>query len=241
MLPLIKKEITSFFSHPSGTIIILFFLFANGGLMWLYPSDLNILDSGFAQMDGLFTLSPFLFVVFIPALCMRLFSDDYKDGTIEILKTLPISTQKMVLAKYLSAVAIVFFAMVPSIIYVVSIFFLSDPLGNIDIAGTISSYLGLILLSAMFVSIGLFASSTTSNQIVSLLIAILICAMFYFGFDLLARGFSHGFVQLFIENIGADYHYRSLSKGVIDSRDIIYFVSLIVIFLQSTIFVIREK
>ena len=241
MLSLIKKEIFSFFSHASGTIIILSFLLANGVLMWLYSSEFNILDSGFAQMDGLFSLSPFLFLIFIPSMCMRLFSDEYKDGTIEILKTLPISTRSMVLAKFFSAVIIVIMAIAPSLVYLVSIYYLSDPVGNIDIAGSIGSYLGLFLLSSLFVSIGLFASSTTNNQIVSLLTAVIICSMFYFGFDLLARGFEQGFVQLIIENIGADYHYRSLSKGVIDSRDIIYFVSLIVIFLQSSIFVIREK
>ena len=147
----------------------------------------------------------------------------------------------MVLAKFFSAVIIVIMAIAPSLVYLVSIYYLSDPVGNIDIAGSIGSYLGLFLLSSLFVSIGLFASSTTNNQIVSLLTAVIICSMFYFGFDLLARGFEQGFVQLIIENIGADYHYRSLSKGVIDSRDIIYFVSLIVIFLQSSIFVIREK
>ena len=241
MFSLIKKEVNTFFSYASGTIIILSYLFTNGVLMWLISSEYNIINSGFAQMDGLFSVSPFLFLIFIPALCMRLFSDEYKDGTIEILKTLPISTYKLVMAKYISATIIVWLAIVPTLVYFISIYYLSDPIGNVDIAGTTGSYIGLFLLSALFISIGVFSSSITKNQMVSFLTAILLCSLFYFGFDLLAKQLKLGYVQIIIEYIGSDYHYRSLSKGVIDSRDIIYFISLIVIFLQSTIFVLRNN
>ena len=241
MFSLIKKEVFSFFSHASGTIIIISFLVANGALLWLLSNDFNIIESGYAQLDGLFSLSPFLMIIFIPALTMRLFSDEYKDGTIEILKTLPISSNQLVLSKYISGLIIVSLAILPTIAYLVSIYYLADPIGNIDMAGSIGSYIGLFLLSALFVAIGTYASSTTSNQIVSFLVALLMCSFFYFGFDIIAREIQTGTVQLIIENIGSDYHYRSLSKGVIDSRNLVYFISLIVVFLQLTVFSINKK
>jgi ABC-2 type transport system permease protein len=241
MIALLKKELNTFFSHASGTIIILSFLLANSAFLWIISSDFNIIYSGFAQMDGLFSLSPFLFIIFIPALTMRLFSDEYKEGTIERLKTLPISDSKLVLSKYFSGLIVTLMAIAPTLVYYYSVCQLSDTPGNVDSAGIIGSYIGLLLLSSLFVSIGVFASSTTKNQITSFLVAIIICSFFYFGFDLIASEISNGKIELAINYIGIDYHYNSLSKGVIDSRDIIYFFSLNALFILLTIHSIRNK
>jgi ABC-2 type transport system permease protein len=185
-------------------------------------------------MNGLFSLSPFLFLLFIPALTMRLFSDEYKEGTIEILQTSPISNTKLVLSKYFSGLIIVWLAIIPTLVYYYSLYNLSETIGNIDTAGIIGSYIGLFLLSSVFVSIGVYASSTSKNQITSFVTAIFISAFFYLGWDLIANELSNGKIQLAISYIGIDSHYNSLSRGVIDIRDIIYFLSLNIIFIKLT-------
>lgn len=235
MIALLKKELNTFFSHASGIIIILTFLLANSAFLWIISSDFNILNSGFAQMDGLFSLSPYLLIIFVPALTMRLFADEFKEGTIERLKTLPISNTKLVLSKYLSSLIITLMAIAPTLIYYFSIRQLSDTPGNVDSPGIFGSYIGLLLLSSLFVSIGVFSSSTTKNQITSFLISFIICSFFYFGFDIIASEIPNGKIELAINYLGIDYHYNSLSKGVIDSRDIIYFLSFIALFIQLTI------
>lgn len=239
MFALFKKEINTFFSHISGLIIILCYLLTNSAFLWIFSSEFNILDSGFAQMNGLFSLSPFLFLIFIPALTMRLFSDEYKEGTIELLQTLPISNTKLVLSKYFSGLVIVWLAIAPTLIYFFSVKNLSD--GNVDVAAVIGSYVGLLLLSGVFVSIGLFASSTSKNQITSFVVAILISAFFYLGWDLIANEIANGKIHLAINYLSIDMHYISMSRGVIDSRDVIYFLSLNILFILLTSHSIRIK
>ena len=235
MWSLYKKELKTFFSQLSGGLIIIFYLIANSAFLWLFSSDYNILDSGFAQMDGLFSLSPFIFLIFIPSLTMRLFSDEKKDGTIELLKTLPLSNLQLVLSKYLAGLSIVILAISPTFIYYFSIYQLSEIVGNVDSAGIIGSYLGLILLASVFVSIGVFTSSITKNQITSYVLAILISALFYLGFELIATEIVNGKLQLAIQFLGIDYHYMSLGKGLIDSRNVVYFISLNYIFIHLTV------
>ena len=241
MYALFKKEINTFFSHTSGVIIVLSYLLTNSAFLWLFSSDFNILDSGFTQMNGLFSLSPLLFLVFVPALTMRLFADEYKEGTMEVLQTLPISNTKLVLSKYFSGLTIVWLAIIPTLVYYYSLYNLSETVGNIDTAGIIGSYIGLLLLSSVFVAIGVYASSTSKNQITSFVIAIFISAFFYLGWDLIAGEISNGRIQIAISYIGIDSHYNSLSRGVIDSRDIIYFLSLNIIFIQLTSYSISKK
>ena len=241
MYALFKKEINTFFSQNSGVIIILSYLLINGAFLWLFSSDFNILDSGFTQMNGLFSLSPFLFLVFIPALTMRLFADEYKEGTIEVLQTSPISNTKLVLSKYFSGLTLVFLAIIPTLVYYFSLSKLSETVGNIDTAGIIGSYIGLLLLSSVFVAIGIYASSTTKNQITSFIKAIFISAFFYLGWDLIASEIANGKIQIAISYLGMDSHYNSLSRGVIDSRDIIYYLSLNIIFIQLTSHSISRK
>jgi ABC-2 type transport system permease protein len=241
MYALFKKEINTFFSQNSGVIIILSYLLINGAFLWLFSSDFNILDSGFTQMNGLFSLSPFLFLVFIPALTMRLFADEYKEGTIEVLQTSPISNTKLVLSKYFSGLTLVFLAIIPTLVYYFSLSKLSETVGNIDTAGIIGSYIGLLLLSSVFVAIGIYASSTTKNQITSFIKAIFISAFFYLGWDLIANEIANGKIQIAISYLGMDSHYNSLSRGVIDSRDIIYYLILNIIFIQLTSHSISRK
>ena len=241
MYALFKKEINTFFSYNSGVIIILSYLLTNGAFLWLFSSDFNILDSGFTQMNGLFSLSPFLFLVFIPALTMRLFADEYKEGTIEVLQTSPISNTKLVLSKYFSGLTLVCLAIIPTVVYYFSLSKLSETEGNIDTAGIIGSYIGLLLLSSVFVAIGVYASSTTKNQITSFITAIFISVFFYLGWDLIASEIANGKIQIAISFLGMDSHYNSLSRGVIDSRDIIYFLSLNIIFIQLTSHSISRK
>ena len=241
MYALFKKEINTFFSHTSGVIIVLSYLLTNSAFLWLFSSEFNILDSGFTQMNGLFSLSPLLFLVFVPALTMRLFADEYKEGTIEVLQTLPISNTKLVLSKYFSGLTIVWLAIIPTLVYYYSLYNLSETVSNIDTAGIIGSYIGLLLLSSVFVAIGVYASSTSKNQITSFVIAIFISAFFYLGWDLIAGEISNGRIQIAISYIGIDSHYNSLSRGVIDSRDIIYFLSLNIIFIQLTSYSISKK
>jgi ABC-2 type transport system permease protein len=192
-------------------------------------------------MNGLFSLSPFLFLVFIPALTMRLFADEYKEGTIEVLQTSPISNTKLVLSKYFSGLTLVFLAIIPTLVYYFSLSKLSETVGNIDTAGIIGSYIGLLLLSSVFVAIGIYASSTTKNQITSFIKAIFISAFFYLGWDLIANEIANGKIQIAISYLGMDSHYNSLSRGVIDSRDIIYYLSLNIIFIQLTSHSISRK
>lgn len=239
MFALFKKELNTFFSHISGAIIIFCYLLANGAFLWVLSNDFNILDSGFAQMNGLFSLSPFLFLIFVPALTMRLFSDEYKEGTIELLQTSPISNVKLVLSKYFSGLVIVWLAIAPTIIYFFSLKNLSE--GNVDTAAVIGSYVGLLLLSSVFVSIGIFASSTSKNQITSFVIAILISTFFYLGWDLIANEIANGKIHLAINYLSIDTHYISMSRGVIDSRDVIYFLSLNFLFIQLTCHSISKK
>lgn len=234
MISLLKKEINTFFSQASGSIILLLFLLANGIILWIMPGDLNVLESGFAQMDALFILSPILFIIFIPALTMRLFSDEFKEGTIEIIMTKPLSNLEIVIAKYLSGLILLTLALIPTLIYYYSISELSEIKGNVDSGGIAGSYIGLFLLASSMVAIGTFASSISKNQIVSFIIAIITSAFFYQGWELMATSFFNGKTELAINYLSMNNHYLSISKGVIDSRDIIYFISLNIIFILLT-------
>ena len=241
MFGIFKKEINAFFSNKSGIIIILIYLLTNGAFLWVFSSNFNILDSGFTQMDGLFSISPFLFLIFIPALTMHLFADEYKDGTIEVLQTSPLSYTKLILSKYFSGLTIVCLAIIPTVVYYFSLSKLSETIGNIDTAGIIGSYIGLLLLSSVFVAIGVFASSVSKNQITSFVLALFISAFFYFGWELITSEISNGKIHIIFSYVGMNSHYNSLSRGVIDSRDIIYFLSLNIIFLQLTNYSISRK
>ena len=234
MLALLKKEINSFLNSLIGYLVIIVFLLINGLFLWVFPLQFNILDFGFASIDNLFILSPFVFLFLIPAITMRSFADEQKTGTIELLLTKPLPDMQIVIAKYLAGLILVLFALLPTLVYFVSVYKLGLPPGNIDLGGMWGSYLGLLFLGAGFVAIGIFASSLAENQIVAFIIAVFLCGFLYIGFEFIYSLSLFGKIDLFIQSLGMNAHYSSMSRGVIDSRDILYFGSLIAIFLMLT-------
>ena len=186
MIALFRKEISQFFGSLTGLLTIILFLLVNALFLWIFSGDFNLLDFGFANMDSFFMLSPIIFLIFIPAICMRLFAEEYQSGTMESLLTKPISLWNVVFSKFLAANVLVLFAIIPTLIYFVSIYYLGETIGNLDIGGIMGSYFGLFMLSSAFVSIGIFASSVSNNQVVAFLIAIMINVLIYFGFDIIS-------------------------------------------------------
>jgi ABC-2 type transport system permease protein len=228
-----KKEWQQFFNSITGYLALVVFLLLNGLFLFVFP-DSNLLDFGYASLSGFFNLAPWLLLFLIPTITMRSFADEYKSGSFEILKTLPLTPSSIVFGKYLGALLIVLTALIPSIIYAFSIQSLSVT-GGIDVGGTIGSYIGLGLLAAVFTAIGITASSFTNNTVVAFIGGAFVCFLLFTGFSAISKlpVFIAGF-DYYIELLGIQYHYRSISRGVIDSRDIIYFFGIILVFLFIT-------
>ena len=241
MIALYKKEISVFFSSIIGYLIIGLFLLINSLILWHDISDINILDNAYANMDFLFSIAPLIFLVFIPAVSMRVFAEEFNTGTIETLMTKPITAFNIVLAKYLAVLSLILISIIPTIIYVVSIYFLGEIIGNLDLASIVGSYIGLILLSSIFSAISVYASSLSSNQIVAFILAIIICSFFYFGLDLLSQVPLLLSVDLIIQKIGISFHYDMLSKGLIKLSDFVYFISISLLFIKLTEGVIKSN
>lgn len=234
MIALFKKEIFSYFNSLTVYIVVIVFLLANSLFLWVFPGEYNVLEFGYANLNGLFAIAPFVFLFLVPAITMRLFSEENKSGTIEILLTKPLSDSNIIMAKYLAAYSLVILSLIPTLIYFYSVYQLGFPKGNIDVGAFWGSFLGLLFLGASFTAIGLFTSSLSNNQIIAFILAVFISAFFYMGFDLIASlGFSSE-PELFLKNLGIESHYKSISRGVIDSRDVIYFISIKVFFLIMT-------
>ncbi|MBR0503610.1 MAG: gliding motility-associated ABC transporter permease subunit GldF [Paludibacteraceae bacterium] len=234
MLTLLKKEFSNFFASAMGYIVIGVFLVITGLFLWVFPGEYNVMQAGYANLDGLFYFAPWLYLFLVPAVTMRLFAEEKKTGTMELLLTHPITVQNIVLSKYLAGLLLVIFSLIPTLVYFLSVWFLGDPQGNIDTGGFWGSYIGLIFLAAIYVAIGLFASSLTDNQIISFIIAAVACFFLYAGFDIMSGMASNGGTESFIASIGIDAHYKSMSRGVIDSRDVIYFLVVTASFLFLT-------
>lgn len=234
MFTLLNKEVRGFLSSLIGYIVIMVFLLINGLFLWVFASDFNILDFGFASLEGLFMMAPFVFLFLIPAITMRSFADEHRSGTIEFLLTKPITDLQIILAKYFAGVILVVFSLLPTLVYFYSVYQLGMPKGNIDTGGMWGSYIGLLFLGAAFVSIGLFASSLSDNTIVSFIIAVFMCLFVYVGFDFIHSLDLFGQFDLFIKSLGINTHYISMSRGVIDTRDVVYFISLIAFFILLT-------
>ena len=228
-----KKEFRQFFSSLTGYIAIIVFLLLNGLFLFVFP-DSNLLDFGYATLDKFFELAPWILLLLIPAITMRSFAEEFKSGTFEILQTKPLSSWQTVFGKYLGALLVVWIALLPTLVYVISIQQLSAE-GGIDMGATIGSYIGLFFLSAVFTAIGICCSSFTSNAVVAFIISGFACFLIYSGFNAISRipALQSG-ADYYIEMLGIDFHYRSISRGVIDSRDIIYFLSVIGLFLSIT-------
>lgn len=234
MFTLYIKEISSFLNSLIGYIVIIVFLLINSLFLWVFPTEFNIPEFGYASMESLFLMAPFVFLFLIPAITMRMFSEEKKSGTIEILLTQPLSDLQIIMAKFFAGVSLVVISVLPTLVFLITIYIFGFPAGNVDMGGTWGSYIGLLFLGAAFVSIGLFASSITDNQIVAFILAIVITAFSYLGFEIIYSLDLFGPVDLFIKSLGISSHYASLSRGVIDTRDLIYFFSFAAVFIMLT-------
>ena len=241
MFTLLKKELSTFFSSLIGYIVIIVFLLINGLFMWVFRGQSNILDAGYSNIETLFIISPWVFLFLVPAITMRLFADEKKTGTIELLFTRPLSDLQIILAKYFAGLLLVLFALLPTLIYFYSAYILGNPVGNIDIGGTWGSYIGLFFLSAVYVAIGVFSSSLTENQIIAFIIGMLSCFFFYIGFEYISELSFLQFMENTVLNLGINEHYKSISRGVIDTRDLIYFFVIIALFIVLTKIVLESR
>jgi ABC-2 type transport system permease protein len=241
MLQLLQKEISSFFNSLIGYIVIVVFLLASSMFLWVFPGEFNILENAYATLDSLFILAPWVFLFLLPAITMRLFADEKKSGTIELLFTKPFTDFQIIMAKYLSGLLLGLFSLIPTLIYYFSVYMLGNETGNMDIGGTWGSYIGLFFLAAIYVAIGLFSSSLTENQIIAFLLAVFLSFFFYIGFDSISSISFLEPVSEFILNMGINEHYKSMSRGVLDVRDIVYFVGVIAFFLFSTKTVLESR
>jgi ABC-2 type transport system permease protein len=233
---ILKKEITSYLSSLVAYVTIGVFLLVLGLFLWVFP-DSSILDYGYAGLDSLFNTAPYLFMFLIPAITMRSLAEERKEGTFELLFTRPLTDWQIVLGKFFACVLLVLFALIPTLVYYYSVWVLGNPQGNIDTGAVIGSYIGLFLLGAGFAAIGLFASSVSKNQIIAFTIAVFLSFFFYSGFDSLSTLLS--LQNLGLQHLGITEHYQSISRGVLDTRDLGYFVCLSAVFIWFTLLTIK--
>ncbi|WP_316827627.1 gliding motility-associated ABC transporter permease subunit GldF [Pedobacter miscanthi] len=240
MYAVFKRELFSFLSSMVAYITIGIFLLVSGLLLWFFP-DTSILDYGYAELSGFFSLVPYLFMFLIPAITMRSFAEERREGTYELLVTRPIRIWQIVVAKYLASLVLVLFALIPTLVYYYSISKLGFPEGNIDSGSVIGSYIGLFLLGAAFTSIGIFSSALTKNQVIAFVICAALCAFSFLGFDYTSQITAFQPIEATISNFGINQHYTSISRGVLDTRDLIYFITFSVLFLLVTKLIIGGK
>ncbi|MGY4536701.1 ABC-2 type transport system permease protein [Mucilaginibacter sp. UYNi724] len=238
MFSILKKEITTYLSSLVAYITIGVFLLVLGLFLWVFP-ETSILAYGYAGLDSLFSTAPYLFMFLVPAITMRSLAEERREGTFELLLTRPLTNIQIVLGKYFAGVAIVLLALIPTLVYYFSVYTLGTPQGNIDTGAVIGSYIGLFLLGSSFAAIGLFASSVSKNQVIAFTIAVFLCFFFYSGFDSLSSILS--FQNLGLQGLGINEHYQSISRGVLDTRDLMYFVVLVIFFLWLTLFVLHRQ
>lgn len=233
MLSILNKEISGFFSSLVAYITMAAFLLVTGLFLWVFP-DSSILEYGYAGLDSFFNLAPYIFMFLIPAITMRSLAEEQKDGTFELLATRPLSDWQIVFGKFLSSLTIVVLTILPTLIYYLTVYQLGITKGNIDTGAVAGSYLGLILLGGAFTAIGIFTSSLSKNQIIAFTVAVFICFFAFSGFDSLSRIISLQGIEYFLSWLGINQHYQSISRGVLDTRDLIYFLSFIAVFLLFT-------
>ena len=239
MLTILQKEFNAFLNSPVAYVVLGVFLIATGLFVWVFP-DSSVLDYGYADLQTLFNLAPWIFLFLIPALTMRTFAEEKKAGTIELLLTRPLTDGQIIGGKYLACLLLALLALVPTLLYYYSVYKLGSPEGNIDSASTVGSYLGLALLAAVFAAIGILASALTRDQIIAFLVAVVGCFLVYSGFDSLASVLQ-GSSAYYVSQLGIAAHYRDLSKGLVDSRDLVYFFSVVAVALQATRLALRSR
>jgi len=241
MWSLFRKEISQLFNSLTAYMVIVVFLLVNSLFIWVFPGQMNIMDSGYASLDPLFVIAPWIFLLLVPAVCMRLFSEEKKNGTIELILTKPLSDWEITFAKYMAGLSLVLFSLIPGLIYFLSVYFLGNPVGNMDTGGTWGSFIGLFFLAAVYVAIGVFSSSITDNQIVAFLIGMVLSFFFYMGFEQISGLLPASQFSLFLNGMGIMPHYQHMSKGVLDLRDTIYFLSIIALFLFTTKIILQSR
>ena len=239
MHTIFKKEFKSFFSNFTGYIVITIFFVANALFLWVLPGKWNVFDGGYASLDALFFLAPWLYLFLCPAVTMRLFSEEKSEGTIELLLTKPLSRFDLVMGKALAGWTLVVVALLPSLIWYLSIYFFAEPMGNVDSGAFWGSWIGLLMLAMVYVAIGVFGSSLSSNQVVAFIVSAVIAFCIFYGFELFGALFS-GETAYWLRQLGINEHYKSISRGVIDSRDIVYFFALSSLFIYLTIKQIKK-
>jgi ABC-2 type transport system permease protein len=240
MYAVFKRELFSFLNSSVAYITIGIFLLACAMLLWFFP-ETSILDYGYAELNGFFSLTPFLFMFLIPAITMRSFAEERREGTYVILATKPITDTQIISAKFLACVVLMLFALLPTLIYCYSIHQLGLPKGNIDSGAVIGSYLGLFLLGISFTAIGIFASSITKNQVIAFAVAVFLCFFTFSGFESLGQLFELQTLGIILTNLGINEHYQSISRGVLDTRDLVYFITLTAVFLGLTNLVVGGR
>jgi ABC-2 type transport system permease protein len=233
MISILHKEITNFFSSLAAYITIGVFLLVAGLFLWVFPES-SILEYGYAGLDSLFNIAPYLFMFLIPAVTMRSLAEERKEGTFELLATRPLTDWQIILGKYFAALLVIIFALIPTLVYYITVYQLGVEKGNVDTGAVIGSYIGLLLLGGVFASIGIFASSVTKNQVIAFTVAVFFCFFSYSGFDSISQLISLQNIDTYITSFGINEHYQSISRGVLDTRDLIYFLSFIAIFLVIT-------
>ena len=231
MFSILKKEFNSFFASTMAYLVMGVFLLINGLFLWVFKSDFNILNAGFSDVNSFFYLAPWFFLLLIPAITMKSFADEFNKGTIELLKTKPISNWQIVMGKFSASVLLVIVALVPTFTYIFTIYQLGNPVGNIDFGSIIGSYMGLLFLATTYTAIGLFTSTLSKNQIVAFISGVLITFILFEGFDAISNLIGN---DLSLKQLGIKKHFKSISRGVIDTRDILYFISVTVFFLDLT-------
>lgn len=241
MYTLFKKEINSFLNSLIGYIVLIVFLVITGLFLWVFPVEFNIPNYGYASINGLFLIAPWVFLFLIPAITMRSFADERKGGTLELLYTKPITDVQILTSKFLASLTLVIIALIPTIIYYLSVYHLGLPKGNIDSGATLGSYIGLIFLGASFVAVGVFSSSLSDSQIVSFIISVFLCGFMYIGFEFIYTLSLFGSADLLVKSLGIQAHYASISRGVIDTKDLVYFLSVIGLFLLLTKVVMERR
>jgi ABC-2 type transport system permease protein len=241
MFAIFRKEISGFFSSLTGYIVIIVFLVINSLFMWVFPGEWNILDSGYAGLDTLFFLSPWIFLFLVPSVTMKMISEEKRLGTLELIYSKPVTERSIVYGKYFASVALVLLALIPGLIYYFSVYMLGESPGNLDKGGTAGAFIGLFFLAAVYASAGLFASSLTDNQVVAFIIAVLISFFLFMGFDSFAYLPGLRNIDEFVIRLGINEHYKSISRGVIDLRDIIYFIAVPVAFNEATRLVLLSR
>jgi ABC-2 type transport system permease protein len=241
MLAIFKKEINGFFSSLTGYIVIIFFILINSLFMWVFPGEWNIFDRGYAGLDTLFIISPWVFLFLVPAVTMRMIAEEKRLGTIELIYSKPLTERHLVYGKFSASVALVILSLLPCIIYYYSVFQLGETPGNLDKGGTIGAAFGLFFLASIYASAGLFASSLTDNQVIAFIIAVVACFLLFIGFDSFAYLPGLKKIDEFVIRLGINEHYKSMSRGVIDIKDVAYFVAVIAIINEFTVFNLSSR